>query len=152
MTPVLVFPKNSGGVFFISNQPFAEITNFECEAGHYCNGHTSVCRSRPPGDHHLQIAREVGVTEPAVFYYFKNKQSLFSVILEQASDVYYQCLDRLDHAGCTAFECLEALIRIHFAIVAEKPEQMRILLRTGPARLEDPENICTKIYREVRSI
>jgi hypothetical protein len=35
--------------------------------------------------------------------------------------------------------------------VAEKPEHMRILLRTCPARLEDPESTCTKIYREARS-
>jgi AcrR family transcriptional regulator len=99
----------------------------------------------------LQIAREVGVTEPAVFYYFKNKQSLFSAILEAAAEIYFQRIDALDFDGCEPFGCLEALIRIHFAIVAEKPEHMRILLRTCPARLEDPENTCTKIYREARS-
>ena len=99
----------------------------------------------------LQIAREVGVTEPAVFYYFKNKQSLFSAILEAAAEIYFQRLDALDLDGCEPFGCLEALIRIHFTIVAEKPEQMSILLRTCPARLENPENTCTKIYREARS-
>jgi AcrR family transcriptional regulator len=100
----------------------------------------------------LQIAREVGVTEPAVFYYFKNKQSLFSAILEAAaSEIYFQRIEALDFDSCEPFACLEALIRIHFAIVAEKPEHMHILLRTCPARLEDPENTCTKIYCEARS-
>lgn len=99
----------------------------------------------------LQIAREVGVTEPAVFYYFKNKQSLFSAILEVAGEIYFKRLDALDFDGCEPIGCLEALISIHFAIVAEKPEPMRILLRTCPARLEDPDNTCTKIYREARS-
>lgn len=87
----------------------------------------------------LQIAREVGVTEPAVFYYFKNKQSLFSAILEAAAEIYFQRIDALDLDGCGPFGCLEALIRIHFAVVTEEPGFMRILLRTCPARLEDPE-------------
>jgi AcrR family transcriptional regulator len=99
----------------------------------------------------LQIARKVGVTEPAVFYYFKNKQSLFSAILEAAASIYFQLIEELDFNSCEPFACLEALIRIHFAIVAEKPEHMHILLRTCPARLEEPENTCTKIYCEARS-
>ena len=36
----------------------------------------------------LQIAREVGATEPAVFYYFKSKQPLYSTSLEDAPDKY----------------------------------------------------------------
>jgi AcrR family transcriptional regulator len=74
----------------------------------------------------------VGVTEPAVFYYFKNKQSLFSAILEAAAEIYFQRIDALDFDSCEPFGCLEALIRIHFAIVAEKPEHMRILLAYLP--------------------
>ena len=99
----------------------------------------------------LQVAREVGVTEPAVFYYFKRKNDLFSAVLEEASTNYLKRIESLDLSGSNAFECLEALIRIHFSIVAEEPEFMRILLRTCPARLDDPENTCTKIYREARS-
>ena len=99
----------------------------------------------------LQIAREVGVTEPAVFYHFKNKESLFSVILEEALNVCLQRLDAVDIETSTPFDSLESLIRIHFSIVAEIPERMSILLRTCPARLEDPQSTCTKVYREARS-
>ena len=99
----------------------------------------------------LQIAREVGVTEPAVFYHFKNKESLFSVILEEALNVYLQHLDAVDIETSTPFASLELLIRIHFSIVAEIPERMSILLRTCPARLEDPQSTCTKVYRKARS-
>ena len=99
----------------------------------------------------LQIAREVGVTEPAVFYHFKSKSAFFSTILEEASSVYLDRIDALDHSDSTAFESLAALIRIHFSIVAEEPEFMRIFLRTCPVRLEDPENTCTKVFREARS-
>ena len=33
----------------------------------------------------LQIAKEVGVTEPAVFYHFRSKNSFFSTVLESAA-------------------------------------------------------------------
>ena len=96
----------------------------------------------------LQIAREVGVTEPAVFYHFKSKSTFFSTILEQAIRVYIDRIDRLEPSADSAFEQLAALIRAHFAVVAEEPEFMRNLLRTCPARLEDPDSTCVKVYRK----
>jgi AcrR family transcriptional regulator len=98
----------------------------------------------------LQIAREVGVTEPAVFYHFKSKSAFFSTVLETAAKAYLNRIESMTLDDQTAFESLESLIRIHFAIVVEEPEFMRILLRTCPARLDDPESTCTKVYREAR--
>ena len=99
----------------------------------------------------LQIAREVGVTEPAVFYHFKSKSAFYSTILEEASKAYFDRIDALDFNASAAFDALATLIRIHFSVVAEEPEFMRILLRTCPARLEEPDSTCTKVYREARS-
>lgn len=99
----------------------------------------------------LQIAREVGVTEPAVFYHFKSKSAFFSVILEQAISVYIDRIDRLEPSADSAFECLAALIRAHFAVVGEEPEFIRILLRTCPARLGDPDSTCITVYRKARN-
>ncbi len=99
----------------------------------------------------LQIAREVGVTEPAVFYHFKSKHAFFSTILEEASRVYFDRMDALNLDASPAFEILASLIRIHFSIVAEEPEHIRLLLRTCPARLADPDSTCTRIYRQARS-
>ena len=98
----------------------------------------------------LQIAREVGITEPAVFYHFKNKNALFTEIIEAASNSFIKRIDALDLSGEPAFGYIEALIRIHFSVVAEEPESLRILLRTCPARMEEPENACAKVYRQVR--
>ena len=50
-----------------------------------------------------------------------------------------------------AFDCLVDLIKVHFSIVVEEPEYVRILLRACPAKLEDPDSACTKVYRQVRS-
>ena len=99
----------------------------------------------------LQVAREVGVTEPAVFYYYSGKDTLFSAVLEEASTSYLKYIESVDLSRSTAFECLEALIGAHFSIVAREPEFMRILLQTCPPRFDDPENTCTKIYRQARS-
>lgn len=73
----------------------------------------------------LQIAREVGVTEPAVFYHFKNKTALFSAIIETASALYLEQFNRLDHTG---FDAIEALIRMHFSI-KNRPDRDRIRQR-----------------------
>lgn len=99
----------------------------------------------------LQIAREVGVTEPAVFYHFKSKNAFFSAILEQASTVYIDRIDMKDSSASSAFERLSELIRIHFAVVAEEPALMRILLRACPARLENPDSTCVAVYRKARN-
>lgn len=39
----------------------------------------------------LQIARETGINEPAVFYHFKNKNKLFAEIINAAST---RCITR----------------------------------------------------------
>jgi AcrR family transcriptional regulator len=99
----------------------------------------------------LQVARQVGVTEPAVFYYFKNKNELFLAVLETASSNYLEQLEKLNEPGKTAFEAIGALIHMHFAIVEQEPEYMRILLRACPTRLRDHESVCIAIYRKIRS-
>jgi AcrR family transcriptional regulator len=98
----------------------------------------------------LQIAKAVGVTEPAVFYHFKNKNAFFFTILEKASEFYFRRIDDSRLSAPTAFESLARLLNIHFSVVAENPEYMRILLRECPLRLDNPEGTCTKIYRQAR--
>jgi AcrR family transcriptional regulator len=99
----------------------------------------------------LQIARETGITEPAVFYHFKNKNTLFSAIVEVGTDFYVKQLDRLAHSGLESFEAIEALIRMHFWVVRQEPEIIRILLRNCPARLADLDSACRECGQLIRS-
>ena len=100
----------------------------------------------------LQIARVVGVTEPAVLYHFKSKNDLFETILKAAVANYFQRLDGLVRSPfASAADSLEALIRMHFAIVDEEPKYMAVVLRTCPARLEEMGSPCVALYREVRT-
>ena len=59
----------------------------------------------------LQISREVGVTEPTIFYHFKNKQHFFNTILEDALSRYLGRLGQLNLSGPTAFECIKKILR-----------------------------------------
>ncbi len=98
----------------------------------------------------LQVSREVGVTEPTIFYHFKNKRYFFNTVLEDASNVYLERLERLDLSRPSPFECIEAIIKFHFTIIEDEPQYMRILLRTCPSRLDNPDHKCTEIYRQAR--
>jgi AcrR family transcriptional regulator len=98
----------------------------------------------------LQISREVGVTEPTIFYHFKNKQHFFNTILEDALSRYLGRLEQLNLSGPTAFGCIEEILRFHFTIVDDEPHYLRILLRTCPSRLNNPDDKCTKFFRQSR--
>ena len=98
----------------------------------------------------LQISREVGVTEPTIFYHFKNKQHFFNTILEDALKRYLGRFEQLKLSGPTAFGCIEEILRFHLTIVDDDPHYLRILLRTCPARLNNPDDKCTKFYRQSR--
>ncbi|MCP4629350.1 MAG: helix-turn-helix transcriptional regulator [bacterium] len=67
----------------------------------------------------LQVSREVGVTEPTIFYHFKNKQHFFNAILEDALNHCLGRLEQLNISGPTAFGCVEEILRFHFTIVDE---------------------------------
>lgn len=97
----------------------------------------------------LQIAKEVGITEPAVFYHFKNKSRLFSKIVKDASASFISRIDSLDLSGDSAIDAIVSLIHIHFEIVDQEPDPIRILLRTCPAQMEEPDSECIQVYRKV---
>ena len=99
----------------------------------------------------LQVARAVGITEPSVFYHFKNKVVLYAAVLEAAAGNYLQRIDTLQGDDRTAFGALEALIQAHFALVEQEPAYAQILLRACPARLKDTENGCAAIFGNVQS-
>ena len=73
----------------------------------------------------LQISREVGVTEPTIFYHFKNKQHFFNTILEDALSRYPGRLEQLNLSGPTAFGCIEEILKSHFKIVEDETHYLR---------------------------
>ena len=91
----------------------------------------------------LQIANEASVTEPLIYYHFKGKDDLFSHILETSFKAYFSRLEALEREPGTPFQRIEALLDFHFRFVEEMPDETYIAASTCPAKLSDPEHICT---------
>lgn len=98
----------------------------------------------------LEIANEASVTEPLLYYYFKGKDELFTHCLELAFKDYFSHLDILPKNTSPEFQKIANLINLHFKVVDEMPEQMRLIVATCPAKLNDPQDICRKKYTEAR--
>ena len=76
----------------------------------------------------LEIAEAANVTEPVIYYHFKNKDGLFTHILVSIFAEYFARLDKLENNTSTQFEKIENLIELHFRFVDDlKPITMRIL-------------------------
>jgi AcrR family transcriptional regulator len=98
----------------------------------------------------LQIAREADVTEPLIYYHFKGKDELFSHILETSFKEYFSRLEALEKHTGTQFQRIEALLGFHFQFVEEMPDETYIGVSNCPAKLKDPEHICTKNVQRQR--
>ncbi len=98
----------------------------------------------------LQIAQEADVTEPLIYYHFKGKNELFSHILETSFKEYFSGLETLERAPGTQFQRIEALLDFHFRFVEEMPDETYMVASTCPAKLKDPDHICTINVRRQR--
>jgi len=98
----------------------------------------------------LQIAKETGVTEPLIFYHFKNKDGLFTAIIRSIFDEYFSRLDALPQESATQIEKIEALLTLHLKLVEDIPKETYLIVSTCPARLRDPEHICSSRIIEQR--
>jgi AcrR family transcriptional regulator len=85
----------------------------------------------------IQIAREAGVTEPLIFYYFNGKDDLFRQTQNLALKIYFEHLDILKSQNGLQFDKIEKLIDLHFKIVQEMPENLYLLISICPMRFND---------------
>ena len=98
----------------------------------------------------LQIAHEADVTEPLIYYHFKGKDELFSHIIETSFKEYFSSLEALEKHTGSQFKRIEALLDFHFQFVEEMPDETTIGVSACPAKLKDPEHICTKNVQRQR--
>jgi AcrR family transcriptional regulator len=89
----------------------------------------------------LEIAAEADVTEPLIYYHFKGKDKLFTLSLELAFNEYICRLDELPKQTSTEFQKIINLINLNFKIGDDSPEQMRMIVTTCPAKLNDPKEV-----------
>jgi AcrR family transcriptional regulator len=97
-----------------------------------------------------QIAATAKVSEPVIYYHFKNKDDLFTHILVSTFTEYFSRLDKLKNSTVTQFEKIENLIDLHFRFVDDFPHQTYIILSACPAKLRDSAHICAQQIEEQR--
>jgi AcrR family transcriptional regulator len=99
----------------------------------------------------LQIAGNAGVTEPLVFYYFKNKDGLFTEIVKRISAEYAARLNKIEQGGFDGFEKIGQLINLHLNLVSEMPAESTIFARACPAKIRDIDHRCARAIASMRS-
>jgi AcrR family transcriptional regulator len=99
----------------------------------------------------LEIAEAAHVTEPVVYYHFKNKDGLFTHILVSTFTDYFVRLDKLENNTPTQFKKIEKLIDLHFRFVHEFLDETHIILCACPAKLRDSAHVCAKQVEEQRT-
>jgi AcrR family transcriptional regulator len=97
-----------------------------------------------------QIAKAANVSEPVIYYHFKNKDDLFTYILVSTFAEYLSRLDKLKNSTTTQFEKIENLIDLHFQFVEDYPYETYIILSACPAKLRDTAHICAQQIEEQR--
>ena len=97
-----------------------------------------------------EIAEAAKVTEPVIYYHFRNKVDLFTYILVSTFTEYFIRLDELKNSTITQFEKIENLIDLNFRFVDDFPDETYIILSACPAKLRDSAHICTQQIEEQR--
>ena len=92
----------------------------------------------------LQIAREAKVTEPLIYYHFEGKDDLFTHIIRNGFEAYFERLESLKRETSTQFEKIENLFTLHFDFIKERPDEIYLVVSACPAKLKDPNHICTQ--------
>ncbi|SDN56229.1 transcriptional regulator, TetR family [Desulfonauticus submarinus] len=100
----------------------------------------------------VQISKEAGVTEPLLYYHFKNKEEIFTHILKAIFSEYKEMISRLPQNTNCEFERIENLIRLHFNIAEVRPLEGRLILAHCPAKLKENNHFCAKIIEEQKEL
>ncbi len=76
-----------------------------------------------------EIIEGAGVTRPVLYYYFENKEDLFTRIIEEKFSELVGQIERAKYDHDTCAERLKAIIRIAFQLAEENPEAVRLILQ-----------------------
>jgi len=98
----------------------------------------------------FELAKTAHVTEPVIYYHFKNKDGLFTHILLSTFTEYFDRLDKLEDNTPSQFEKIENLIDLHFRFVDEFPGETYLIISACPAKLSDSAHICAQQIEEQR--
>jgi AcrR family transcriptional regulator len=76
-----------------------------------------------------EIAKDVGITKPAIYHYFPSKEVLFNELVNVAKHEHYRRIHDLTERRLPLSELIAETVRGGLAIVKENPDWMRMMLR-----------------------
>ncbi len=102
------------------------------------------------------IAEEVGIRQPSLFYHFKKKEDILCAIIDAAAAPWLQFSARLDKQSGTAAAKLYALMRFDFEYLMTEPYRLGQLMvlpeiRAGAFR-DDTERLRNRLIAAYRKL
>ncbi|MFO7818200.1 MAG: TetR/AcrR family transcriptional regulator [Thermodesulfobacteriota bacterium] len=98
------------------------------------------------------IAREAGVTEPLLYYHFRGKDEIFSIVIREFFTQYREMVRKLPTNTPTSFEKIANLIRMHMEISATHPHQAKLILSACPAMLIRGCSVCWEVLENQKKL
>jgi AcrR family transcriptional regulator len=104
-----------------------------------------------------EIIEGAGVTRPVLYYYFENKEDLFTRLVEEKFSELVGQIERAkyDHDSCR--DRLKSIIRIAFQLAEDNPEAVRLILQVffsppqqGPSL--DRQALARKRFKHIEDI
>ena len=97
----------------------------------------------------MQISREAKVTEPLIYYHFKNgKEELYTFVLKTAFEKYFDRMENLPKRTADQFAKIEAIIDLHLGATGEDPHEMHLVVSACPVKLKTTDHICYQYIKK----
>lgn len=77
-----------------------------------------------------RLAQEVGVTEPALYRHFDNKQEIVIAVLEHFKNLFQTVFEDAVSTGKIGIDLIEEVYRHHFEMFSQRPSIAAVLLST----------------------
>jgi AcrR family transcriptional regulator len=104
-----------------------------------------------------EIIEGAGVTRPVLYYYFENKEDLFTRLVEEKFSELVSEIEQVKYDYETCADRLKAIIRAAFALAEDNPEAVRLILQVffappqqGPPL--DRKALAHKRFRHIEDI
>jgi AcrR family transcriptional regulator len=75
------------------------------------------------GSEHLtvrKIAKEVGISEAAIYRHFKSKRDILFFLADHVSNILFDGIDRAATMNCTSLETIDGILKNHLSIIEQK--------------------------------
>lgn len=91
-----------------------------------------------------EIAEKVGVSKPALYYHFKNKEELFFAVLKNGLEEIGRMIDTINNQPVTSYEKLSLFMKY----VLTQPTEQRAVIRLGTQEFTQLSIASRQIFDE----